>query len=75
MLTSIEAERARAQLSKEELAEKLKISTRTYYNWVNEETDVPSSYLVKMAKLFGVSIDYLLAGAEGVKKTSREEVI
>ncbi len=66
MLTSIEAERARYHLSKEELAKKLNISVKTYYNWINEETDVPSTKLVAMAKMFGTNVDYLLKGMTGV---------
>ena len=66
MLTSIEAERVRKGLTKEELAKKLGISVKTYYNWVNEETDVPSSALLKMSKMFGTDVDYFLIGASGV---------
>ncbi|MCI8647101.1 MAG: helix-turn-helix transcriptional regulator [Firmicutes bacterium] len=67
MLSSIEAERVRNRLTKEDLAKELGVSTKTYYNWINEETDVPSSALLKMSKVFDVGIDYLLAGAVGVK--------
>ena len=66
MLTSIEAERVRKGLTKEELAKELGISVKTYYNWVNEETDVPSSALLRMSKMFGTDVDYLLIGASGV---------
>lgn len=65
MLSSIEAERVRNGFSKEALSKKLGISTKTYYNWVNEETDVPSSALIEMSKLFQTDIDYLLKGAKG----------
>lgn len=67
MLNSIEAERVRNRISKEELAKSLGVTTRTYYNWINEDTDVPSSALIKMSKIFRVGIDYLLEGAKGVK--------
>lgn len=66
MLRNIEAERVRNGLTKEELAVKLNVSTKTYYNWLNEETDVPSSALLRMAKMFGTDVDYLLVGATGV---------
>lgn len=65
MLSSIEAERVRNGFSKEDLSKKLGISTKTYYNWINEETDVPSSALIEMSKLFQTDIDYLLKGANG----------
>ena len=54
MLTSIEAERVRKGLTKEELAKKLGISVKTYYNWINEETDVPSSALLRMSKMASI---------------------
>lgn len=68
MLSSIEAERVRHGLTKEELAKKLNVATKTYYNWIREETDVPSSALLKMSTMFNVSIDYLLIGSTGVKE-------
>jgi len=70
MLNNIEAERARKRITQAELAEKLGISKRTYYNWINEECDVPSSALLKMSKLFGVEIGYLLEGAKGARDAS-----
>ena len=60
MLSNIEAERVRKRMTKEGLSQELGISVKTYYNWINEETDVPSSALIKMSKMFGVDIDYLL---------------
>lgn len=68
MLTSIEAERARNQYTKEEMAKKLGISVKTYYNWITETTDIPSSYLLKMSAMFNKDINYLLEGAQGVGK-------
>ena len=67
MLRNIEAERVRYGLSKEELSNKLGVSTRTYYNWVNEETDIPSSCLLKMGEIFKVDIGYLMKGCTGVR--------
>lgn len=57
---NIEAERARNNLSKEELASILGVTTKTYYNWINVETPIPSTALLKMSSMFDVSIDYLL---------------
>lgn len=65
MLRSIEAERVRNQLSKEDMAKKLGVSLRTYYNWVNEETDMPISFLIKMTLMFRTTADYLLEGSTG----------
>lgn len=56
---NIEAERARAGFSNDELARKLGISRKTLYNWcVNGK--IPQAGLVKMAELFNCSVDYLL---------------
>lgn len=60
MLRNLEAERVRAGMTKKELAKKLNVSSRTYSNWLYEETDVPSSKLKAMSALFGVTIDYLV---------------
>lgn len=68
MLRSIEAERVRNQLSKEDMAKKLGVSMRTYYNWINEETDMPISFLIKMSQMFRTTTDYLLEGATGMKQ-------
>lgn len=70
MLSSIEAERVRNGLTKEDLAKRLGVSLKTYYNWVREETDVPSSALLKMSSMFNVGVDYLLRDATGVKEVS-----
>ena len=65
MLVNVEAERVRNQLTKEEIAEKLGVSVKTYYNWINEERDVPSKKLKQMAVLFGTTMDYLVKGCSG----------
>lgn len=67
MLSSIEAERVRHRLTKEELASKLGISVKTYYNWINEETDIPGIALVKMSRMFGTDVGYLMEGCTGVE--------
>lgn len=66
MLRNIEAERVRNGFSKAQVSKKLGVSTRTYYNWINEETDIPSTSLLKMGLLFGVDIGYLMEGCTGV---------
>lgn len=60
IFTNIEAERARLGLSKEEISNILVITPKTYYNWIYGITPIPSTKLVKLAKLFNVSLDYLL---------------
>lgn len=60
MLVNIEAERVRKQLSKEEFSKKMGVSLKTYYNWISESTDIPSTKLKKMANMFGATMEYLL---------------
>lgn len=47
-------------MSKEELATQIGISVKTYYNWLNGVNPIPSTALIKMSDIFGVTIDYLL---------------
>ncbi len=47
------------------------VSVKTYYNWINEETDMPITKLVTLSCLFGTSIDYLLQGMSGVASDKR----
>lgn len=71
MLRNIEAERVRNGYAKEELAKKLGVTMRTYYNWINEETDIPSSALIKMSMLFHTDVNYLL----NINATNGKEVV
>lgn len=66
MLNNIEAERVRRRLTKEQIADKLGVSTKTYYNWINEDTDIPGVALIKLSQLFGVDVGYLMQGCVGV---------
>ena len=67
MLVNIEAERVRKQLTKEKLASELGVSVKTYYNWINEDVDIPSKKLSSMSRMFGTTMDYLLEGASDKK--------
>ncbi len=64
MLVNIETERVRKQMTKEATAS----SVKTYYNWINEDVDIPSKKLLLMSDFFGVSMEYLLGGASCAKK-------
>lgn len=57
---NIEAERARAGLTKQELSDSVGVSARTYQNWQDSKTEIPGSKIIDMVNLFGVSADYLL---------------
>ena len=61
MLQNVKAEMARANLTNTQLADKLGVSEKTISNWKIGKTDIPSSKLVEMSRIFNCSIDYLLA--------------
>lgn len=71
MRVNIEAERARKKLTKEEFTERLGISPRTYYNWLNEDTDIPGTKLMEMAAMFGVTMEYLMESVPNEKRHSK----
>ena len=56
---NIEAERARAGMTKEALARRVGVSRRTLHNWISTG-NIPLSGIEKMAAVFGKSADYLL---------------
>nr|DAI40727.1 MAG TPA: helix-turn-helix domain protein [Caudoviricetes sp.] len=60
MRANIEAERGRLQLSKEDMSKELGITSKTYLSYVRGTTPIPSDVLIKMAKRFGCTTDYLL---------------
>ena len=60
MFPNIKAEMARNGMTKQSLAEYLGISSTTIRNWFNGKSEIPSGALVKMAKMWDVSADYLL---------------
>lgn len=56
---NIEAERARKNMTIEELAKEIGIARRTYYHY-QTRGKIPASKLIAMAELFDCTIDYLL---------------
>ena len=59
VMSNIEAERGRSQMSKEALSRELGITSRTYWNYL-AGGPIPSDKLIHMAQLFECSTDYLL---------------
>ena len=57
---NIEAERARAGMTKEGLASAIGVSPSTVKNWQSNKTEIPASKIGAMATLFNVTTDYLL---------------
>ena len=62
---NIEAERARAGLSKKAVAEHIGVNVRTYQNWQAGRSCIPSDKLCALCDLLNCSADYLLGRVDG----------
>ena len=56
---NIEAERARLQMTKEQMCAALGVTGKTYNKYISGDT-IPSTALEKLREMTGKSIDYLL---------------
>ena len=74
MLANIEKERIHRKLTQGQLAMKVGISHKTYYNWINEERDIPSRKLQRLAKIFDVTMEYLLESSTDRDISTKNEV-
>lgn len=74
MLANIEKERIQRKLTQGQLAMKVGISHKTYYNWINEERDIPSRKLQRLAKIFDVTMEYLLESSTDRDISTKNEV-
>lgn len=57
---NMEAERVRNGQTCEDVAVYLGITRRTYLNWMQGKSEIPCSALVKLARLWHTTTDYLL---------------
>ena len=60
LFENMETERARHKMSLEYVAEVLSVSVLTYEGWLTGKAEIPGTAIVKLARLWGVSSDYLL---------------
>lgn len=60
MISNLRGERCRMDLSQDELAEKLGVSSATVRQWESGTAKPSASNLLAMSDLFSCSIDYLL---------------
>lgn len=60
---NIEAERARLQMTKEQMCEALEVTSKTYNLYIRGGK-IPSTVLEKLREMTGKSIDYLLGFTE-----------
>lgn len=59
-LPIIDEERAKHNMSKDELAKALGVTRRTLTNWQSGATEISVSKLIMLTKMWGCSLDYLL---------------
>lgn len=59
MRGNMKAERARVGLTAEEVAKKIGVHPNAVLRWENEEAEPLCTNLIKLAKLYGCSPDYL----------------
>ena len=57
-------------LNQEQMAKLLNISQATYSRYESGLLDIPSFTLVKLAKFYNTSIDYLVGLTDEIKKTA-----
>ena len=60
MKNNIASERARLDMSQDQLGEVLSVSRDMVSRWETGRTPVPSTALVTMADMFGCTLDYLM---------------
>ena len=60
----IKAERVMAELTQEQLAKEMKVSTKTAQKWEYGEINIPCSTICRLADFFGCSVDWLLGRSE-----------
>ena len=71
-LANIEKERIKRKITQGQLAMKIGVSHKTYYNWINEVRDIPSRKLQRLAKILDVTMEYLLESSTEIER-SREQ--
>lgn len=64
MTNNLKTARKARGLTQAEVAEAIEASLSTYRNWEQGRSDIPSKRLEPLAKLYGVSADYLMGLTE-----------
>lgn len=73
--TRITKLRKKNNLSQEQLAEKINVSSRAISKWENGESDPSIANLVLLGEVFNVSLDYLLGKDEIKKEKPRKSAV
>lgn len=64
--------RKERKITQEELSKKLGVTQATLSGWENEKFEMDNKILLVCAKMFGVSVDYILGADEETKKEPLE---
>lgn len=68
MYKRIRSLREDSELKQRELAEILNCSQRIYSNYERGDVDIPTEILIKLARFYGTSIDYILGETDETKR-------
>lgn len=60
-------------LKQRELAEILNCSQRIYSNYERGDVDIPTEILIKLARFYNTSIDYILGETDETKRYSNKK--
>lgn len=75
-LQFVREERKKRKLTQQDMADMLCVPKRTYAAWERGENNFPTDILGKLSKMFGVSVDYLIADDDCTHKMeSKNEMI
>jgi transcriptional regulator with XRE-family HTH domain len=70
----VRAVRTEANMTQEEVSQKINTNVLTYRGYENCKSDIPIVYLIRIADLFDVSMDYLTGRTDINGNTEREIV-
>jgi transcriptional regulator with XRE-family HTH domain len=65
----------KANITQEVLAETIGVSKNTLYSWIANNTLPRADAAYRIASAFGVSVEYLITGAESVGKPDTAPII
>lgn len=60
-------------LKQRELAEILNCSQRIYSNYERGDVDIPTEILIKLARFYNTSVDYILGETDETKRYSKKK--
>ncbi len=72
--STIRSLRRKSDYTQADVSSKLNIQRQTYSNYENACRTPPLEIIVALAKLYHVSIDYLVLGADSVREKSAREL-